>query len=219
MTSNVAPLILFGGTFNPVHLGHLNIAKRVLSLFDKATVSMIPAHVPPHKNTTGASFAHRAKMVELALQQETHISVDTIEAQLPPPNYTMRTLQAFRATMPERPICFLIGGDSLSSLHTWYQWESLLDLAHLVVYQRPNSQHMDPHVEQVVAHAQVDNAGLLASRPYGLVYRLDSERFDVSSTQLRAALNAETCDNNRMLTRWLAPNVLNYIRQNQLYID
>lgn len=217
MSDNETPLILFGGTFNPPHMGHIHVAKAAISLFSDAKLGIMPAYIPPHKETLGISYAHRKQLVELAIANEPAFYVESIEESLAAPNYTVKTLQALRKQHPDRPICFLIGGDSLSSLDSWYHWQELLSLTHLVVYQRNGYQTYSAAVEATLRRSLVESVSALTSRSSGFIYTIKQEMFDISSTELRAAFKQETCDNKKRLQRWLAPQVLDYINDYRLY--
>jgi nicotinate-nucleotide adenylyltransferase len=138
--AGVSPLrICYGGTFDPVHNGHLAVARAARDAAG-ADVYLLPAADPPHKGPTHADARQRACMLELAVAGEPGLRVDRRELQRPGPSYTVETLRELRAELGDaRPIAWLVGGDSLGQLQSWHRWRDLFGLAHLLVAQRPGS--------------------------------------------------------------------------------
>jgi nicotinate-nucleotide adenylyltransferase len=131
--------VCYGGTFDPVHLGHLAIARTVRDALD-ARVALLPAADPPHKAGTHAPASERLAMLQLALAPEPGLSVDTRELERPGPSYTVDTLAGLReASGPQQPIAWLVGGDSLHALDTWHRWRTLFELAHVLAVARPGA--------------------------------------------------------------------------------
>ena len=128
-------LVCYGGTFDPVHNGHLAVACAARDVLD-ADVALVPAHDPPHKGRTRADAAQRAAMLDLALADESGLSVDRRELLRAGPSYTVDTLDELRVELGEDvPIAWLIGADSLLQLHTWHRWRELFECAHMVAVQ------------------------------------------------------------------------------------
>lgn len=133
-------LVCYGGTFDPVHEGHLAVARSARDALD-ADVALVPARDPPHKGPTRADAAQRARMLELAVAGEAGLSVDLRELHREGPSYTFASLGELRAELGDAaPIAWLVGADSLLQLHTWHRWRELFDRAHIVAVQRPGSQ-------------------------------------------------------------------------------
>ncbi len=134
------PHLFYGGTFDPVHLGHLQIARAVATHLG-APVSMVPAADPPHRSAPGASAGQRAHMLDLAVTGEPMLRVDRRELQRNAPSYTVDTLAALRAELgPSACIVWVLGIDSVLQLQQWQHWRHLLDLANLLAVQRPLTQ-------------------------------------------------------------------------------
>lgn len=135
-----APLrVYFGGSFDPVHNGHLAVARGVRDALG-GDVALVPAHDPPHKPATAASAPQRAAMLALAIEGEPGLVVDRRELLRPGPSYTVDTLRELRAEAGEAAaIVWLIGADSLRQLHTWHRWQLLFDLAHVLIVERPDA--------------------------------------------------------------------------------
>mgnify|MGYP006197022825 CR=1 FL=1 len=132
-------LVFYGGTFDPVHLGHLAIARHARDALG-CTIRMMPAADPPHRAPPGADAAHRARMLALAIDGEPGLQVDLRELDRDGPSYSVDTLRAVRAEYGDAvPVALLIGADSLLGLPTWREWTALFGLAHLVVAERSGS--------------------------------------------------------------------------------
>ena len=133
---------LLGGTFNPVHFGHLALARAAREAFGLDEVWLIPCAVPPHKTTTGlAPDPDRLAMLRLASADDPHLRVLDIEMHLPPPSWTLRTLEALRAAHPDHAFAFIIGGDTLTQLHTWHEPLQVLERARFVTLARAGYGH------------------------------------------------------------------------------
>ena len=189
--------VLYGGSFDPVHNGHLAIARAARDAL-RAEVSLLPAGDPPHKADTHANAEQRAMLLDLAVAGEAGLRVDRRELRRAGPSYTVETLLELRAELgPQVPLAWLIGADSLLQLHTWHRWRELFALAHLVVVQRPetslDAQHLRDAAPEVLAEISPRGlpAGALAGRPQGgfTVLPLPGLRPE-SSTELRRRIAA-----------------------------
>lgn len=208
--------VLYGGTFDPIHLGHLHIARAARDRL-QATVSLMPAADPPHRELTGANAAQRLAMVRLAVADETGLQVDARELERDEPSYTVETLRQWRAQHgKERPLAILIGADSFLSLPSWYRWQELADLAHLVIAERPRHHtetSQSPELRQAYAERFTDRAQDLSGRPAGLALRLLQSEMDLSATRIRREIAAGGPE-------WrlgVKPAVARYIEQHGLY--
>lgn len=207
---------LFGGTFDPIHCGHVAIACALRDELALDQVRLLPTGIPPHRPPPQASNTQRRDMVALAIEGEARLSVDDRELSRGRYCYTVETLAELRAELGEAvPLVFLIGGDSLLSLHTWHDWRHLLDLAHLAVAHRPGADlaaGLHPAVAEL--YRQVSKP---ASRPvlsHGNIYVLSAPPRDISATELRERLRSGAP------TEGLLPEaVRRYIFNNRLYRD
>lgn len=127
---------MFGGTFDPVHEGHVNLATHVLEKKLVQEILFLPAAQPPHKETASAPFAHRVAMLNIALAGKPDMSVSTLESRRCGPSYTVDSLQALHKEYPGSRLAFLMGADSLLELHQWYRYPEILRLADLIVVAR-----------------------------------------------------------------------------------
>lgn len=212
--------VFYGGTFDPVHEGHLSVAREVRDALD-ARVHLVPAADPPHKDITHADADARARMLDLAVAGERDLKVDRRELRREGPSYTVDTLRELRAQAgPQIPLVWLIGGDSLLKLHTWHRWRELFDHAHLLAVARPGSPldpaavaAQAPEVEAVIGPRRRPASQLNAAPAGGFaVFPLQRERPE-SSTELRRRIAA-----GEPWADGVAPAVAEYIRRRGLYV-
>ena len=157
---SVRPMAIFGGTFDPVHLGHLSVAWEAAELLD-ADVRLMPASVPPHRPAPAADAAQRAAMLRAALQEQSRLTLDTRELERSGPSYTIDTLIELRAEHGDRPLVLLLGADAFAGLPTWHRWRELFDLAHIGVLSRPGVEATLPEeLEAEVASRRGADAGV-----------------------------------------------------------
>ncbi|MCE9549463.1 MAG: nicotinate-nucleotide adenylyltransferase, partial [Betaproteobacteria bacterium] len=134
---NQAPIGILGGTFDPIHNGHLRLAQEALEQCDLAAIHFIPSGTPPHRTAPHASAVQRLDMVRLALQGNAAFVLDEREIYRIDPCYTVDTLTTLRAELGmQQPLCLLMGGDAFLLLHSWHEWKRLFELSHIVVMQR-----------------------------------------------------------------------------------
>lgn len=206
---------LFGGTFDPIHYGHLKPVEILANQIGLQCVTIMPNNVPPHRPQPEASPAQRKEMLALAIADKPLFRLDERELRRDTPSYTAETLQAWRAEQgPETPLAFIIGQDSLLNFPGWYQYQTILDNSHLIVCRRPGysltmkeEQHQQ-WLEQHLTH-QVED---LHSLPAGKIYLAETPWFDISATLIRQRLQQRLpCD------EMLPAAVLRYIQQQGLY--
>ena len=212
-------LVCYGGTFDPVHNGHLAVARNARDALD-ADVALIPAHDPPHKGPTRADAVQRAEMLELAIADEAGLSVDRRELLREGPSYTFDTLGELRRERGDAaPIAWLIGADSLLQLHTWHRWRELFDRAHIVAVKRPGSEvdagrlrAQAPEVLAEIADRWLPPTDLAATASGGFALLPMPELRPESSTELRRRIR-EGGD----WQAWMPPAVAAYIVSQGLY--
>ncbi len=216
---SIAPVGVLGGTFDPIHNGHLRLAQEVLEQCDLDSIRFIPAGTPPHRNAPHASAMHRLAMVRLALQDNPHFGADEHEIRRVDPCYTVDTLTALRAELgPRQPLCLLMGGDAFLQLHTWHEWKTLFDLAHIVAVQRAGRplgnaiQDADPALRAEYRARLVPAPRALHETPAGGVAVVDMPALEISATDIR-----RRCAERRNV-RYLVPDaVADYIQSHHLY--
>jgi len=206
---------LFGGTFDPIHTAHLRMAQAFRSELQLDEVRLIPAGQPYHRqHGTHASPTQRLDMVKLAIAGLPGLQVDAREVKRNKPAYTIDTLLEIRAEVgPDRPLWWLIGGDSLATLHTWRRWEDLFTLANIAVALRPgfDQTRLPPAVRTQWQQRQVTDFS--NASPSGTMRPLALPPLDISATAIRRRLQA-----GHGVDGWLDDAVLGYIRQHQLYL-
>jgi len=196
------PLAILGGTFDPVHVGHLCVAWEASELLD-AEVHLVPASVPPHRPPPVASAAQRVAMLRAALAGQDRLGLDLRELERAGPSYTVDTLAALRAEHGTRPLVLLMGADAFAGLTGWHRWRDLFDLAHIGVLSRPGDPPSSPPALQAaVAGRLVETAEALHGRPAGCVMSLDVTPLAISATRIRDRLAAGR------LPRYLLPEGL-----------
>lgn len=211
------PLGILGGTFDPIHHAHLRLAEEARSALGLAEVRLIPAGQPPHRAQPGSAPSDRLAMTRLAVAGLPGFSVDAAEVLSNAPSYTVVTLERLRAELgPTRPLVLLMGADALRGLHTWFRWESLLDLAHIGVATRPGYTLEPASLPLPLADALrgrlCPDLAALGHSPAGLVCRFDMTPLDISATTIRQLLQRGESP------RFLLPDgVLDYIQTHHLY--
>lgn len=178
----------FGGTFDPIHYGHLHPVEALAKEVGLNQVTLLPNHVPPHRPQPEANAQQRLKMVELAIANNPLFSVDDRELHRTTPSYTIDTLETIRKERGVAlPLAFIIGQDSLLTLHKWHRWQALLDVCHLLVLARPGyNQQMDtPELQRWLEQHQVSDTAQLSLRPHGAIYLADTPLLEISATEIR----------------------------------
>lgn len=209
------PLRLFyGGTFDPVHDGHLAIARAARAQL-RCEVALMPAADPPHRAAPGADATQRAAMLDLAIEGVDGLFVDRRELRRSGPSYTVDTLHELRRELGDaQPLALLVGADSFLGLPTWRDWRSLFELAHFVVAPRPGSAldgALAPALDECVRERWAD-AAALSQAPAGRVYLLDHAPTPESASEVRRRIAA-----GLPWRAMVAPAVARYIVENRLY--
>lgn len=205
-------LVFYGGTFDPVHDGHLAVARAARDALD-AQVRLMPAADPPHRAAPGADAAQRAHMLDLAVADERGLRVDRRELRRAGRSYTVETLREARAEFgAERPLALLVGADSFLDLPQWRQWQDLFGLAHFVVAERPGSPLDTARIEAIAPGRETDDPEALRRAPAGRVYRLKQPLHAESASQVRQLIAQ-----GRPWDEFVPAAVAAYIRRSGLY--
>jgi nicotinate-nucleotide adenylyltransferase len=204
---------ILGGTFDPIHYGHLRPAQEVQCALALAEVRVIPAAQPPHRPPPVATVAQRFRMVELACAEFPGFHADDCEIRRGGPSYTVLTLEALRAEVGDHPLCLFMGADAFKGLETWHQWRRIPELAHVVVMTRPgwvfpHESELPPWVRGCVSREVRD----LAQTPAGKIFYQAVTPQDISATRLREAIGR-----GEPIPGWLSPAVWEYINVNEIY--
>ena len=209
------PTLILGGTFDPIHVGHLRAALEAAEAFG-AIVRLLPAPVPPHRPQPWASAADRLAMLKLAVDGQPQLLADDRELRRAGPSYSVDTLGELRTELgADTPLMMLVGADAFADLPSWMRWRELFELAHVVVLTRPGAVGRTAWSAELTALArsrETTATGALLAAAHGSLLCLPVTPLAISATAVRAALQA-----GRSL-RWLVPEpVLDYIEQHRLY--
>nr|WP_308605895.1 nicotinate-nucleotide adenylyltransferase [Massilia sp. DJPM01] len=208
---------LLGGSFDPVHNGHVALATLFATLLEPDQLRILPAGSPWQKSRLQASDAERVAMLRLAFAGAARpVALDLQEIERGTPTYTIDTLRSVRAELgPQASIVFLMGSDQLQQLDSWREWRALFELAHIGVAARPGFSMADAALPAAVAKELTQRRGNLAqlrNTPSGRAYLAETLDVDISATQIRAALQRGEKANSL-----ISPVVLDYIQQHNLY--
>ena len=216
----IRTLGIVGGTFDPIHYGHLRLAADVMAALALSEVRLIPAGVPPHRPLPVASGADRLAMAELGCAEFPGLVADGREIRRPGPSYTVVTLQALHAEDVTRPLALIIGSDAFAGLTGWYRWEQLFTLAHLVVVERPGASALPeaapPALQEQWLRRLTTDPSRLSRQLSGAIVRQSVTPQPISATAIRTAL-ARGASGRAELRGLLPASVLAYIDRNQLY--
>ena len=204
---------IFGGTFDPVHFGHLRAASEARERLSLADLRLLPAGNPPHRATTFAAAEHRLAMLRLALEDHQDLWADDREVRRGGRSYMVDTLREVRSEAGDAPLLLLIGQDAANSLDSWHRWRELFTLAHIVVMRRPDSRHIySGKLFEQVQPRLVSHLQALGGESAGLILPLEVTQLAISSTDIRRQIAAGESP------RFLLPDsVIEYIHGNGLY--
>lgn len=214
MTDTIAkPIGLLGGTFNPIHHGHLRLALELYERLNLDHVRLIPSANPPHREQPSVSSQLRLEMVEAAIAGVDALVADARELEREGPSYMVDTLSSLRTDFPNRSLCLILGMDAFMGLAKWYQWERLIELANLIVVHRPGKLlPMTKQMRKFLKRYQVYSRAELAQHCAGKIFMEEIPELMISSTQIRALIH------QGKTPRYLLPiAVLQRIQHHQLY--
>jgi len=206
-------IALYGGTFDPVHTGHLEVARKVSQLFEIEKVLFIPAQIAPHKiGRPVTAPVHRYAMLALATQNDPELVISSFELDAPDRRYTVDTIEHFQREL-DAELFFIMGADSWSEITTWREWERLLMMTNLVVVTRPGSEPARTHVG-ALGERVVDLRSESMPRDARGIFFTDVVMNDVSATNIRRLANEGRTGE---LVKFLPGPVLDYIRKYGIY--
>ena len=214
-----APLGILGGTFDPIHYGHLGLAREVGPALGLAAVRLVPAGDPPHRAAPVAAAVHRLAMVEIGIAGLPGLEIDTREIERQGPSYTVLTLNELRDEAPDRPLALIVGADAFLGLPNWHRWRELFDLAHIVVVARPGvtlEGALAPTLRAEWERRLARDPAALARSTSGAIVMQPITARDISASTIRAQL-ARGPEGVAAVRGLLPPAVLAYIERNQLY--
>src|SRR5258706_3913122 len=214
---------IYGGTFDPVHKGHIEVARKVLELFELEEVRFVPACVPPHKSGISSAF-HRFAMLALATQQDARLRISTIELDEPKRPYAVDTVERMQSALgAERHLFFMIGADSWSEITTWHEWQRLLRMCDLIIVTRPGYDlsgsiaNASAQIVDVRGASRREISEMLAGGD-GVkgprAFLTDAAMVDISATEIRAAARAGESEKLRAM---VPVAVASHIEKYELY--
>lgn len=207
------PLALFGGTFDPVHYGHLRCADEARRKLKLGELYLLPSGTPPHRDAPRATARQRLEMLCLGSAEFPRLTIDDREVRRDGPSYMVDTLHEIREEFPYRSLILLIGQDAANLLHQWHRWESLFELAHLVVLTRPGEKVKYRHdVNKQIQQRSCTDLQILHCSIAGEVLHLEVTPIDISATTIKSIIRL-----GRSPGAMLPTAVLHYINQNCLY--
>ena len=214
----MSPLAILGGTFDPVHFGHLRLAAEVRVALALDDVRLVPSADPPHRDPPHASAADRVAMLRLAVADYPGLSVDTREIARGGKSYTVDTLADLRAEIGGRSLLLLVGADAFQGFPAWRRWSALFELAHIVVVPRPGVElehGLSADLEAVWRERRIDDPRLLRERTAGTIYVQPVTAQPISSSYIRSKVGAGAPSVE--IAGLLPASVLTYIETNRLY--
>ena len=182
----------YGGTFDPIHLGHLQVARAASAAFGFQSLHLLPSADPPLRAAPGATAAQRLAMVRLAAAEQPGFLVDDRELHRAGPSYTYDTLAQLRAEQgATQPLAWLLGCDALLHIERWQRWDALLTLAHIVVMDRPDvAEPKQPQVLQWISEHRCDRLEAVHEAPAGALVIFAGPRIQISATSVRQRCHA-----------------------------
>jgi nicotinate-nucleotide adenylyltransferase len=208
---------IYGGTFDPIHYGHLRTAVEVKALLSLAELRFLPCRQPPHRGTPGASAEQRLAMLAVAValaDAEPGFALDSRELRRAGPSYMVDTLSSLREEFPGRPLCLILGLDAFCGLTSWHRWRDLFELAHLAVMRRPDAAvpSLSSELADILGERSLERAGDLHRASAGNLVFLEVTQLAISATEIRRLIREGKSP------RYLLPDaVLGMIRAQGLY--
>jgi len=203
-----------GGTFDPIHFGHLRPALEVSKALGLKQLFLMPNHIAPHKSSSHGTAKQRCTMVELAIQSEPNIEIDLRELTRHKASYTIDTLKELKALYPNTPLCFIMGMDSLINFDSWFQWQDILNYCHLIISHRPGWQALfNDNITTLLKKTKTLNKDDIHCSQAGKIYFQDTTQLNISSTEIRSLIKK-----HEKIDQLLPKAVADYIRLNKLYL-
>jgi nicotinate-nucleotide adenylyltransferase len=207
------PIGIIGGTFDPIHLGHLHLAHEVYTKCELEKIIFIPCNQSPLRKPPIASGAARLAMLKIATENYSQYVVDARELEHQKPSYTFDTLCSLRADFMDASLCVIMGNDAFCKFNEWHRWQNILELAHIIVATRnPTAPPMAKELAELVNKNSATTAKTLQDKPYGNIYFVNINPLPISATQIRTAIKK-----NEIVDRLLPKKVWQYINTHKLY--
>lgn len=213
----IRPLIgILGGTFDPVHFGHMQLASDAIETLKLDQLRCVPAGKPPHRAPPAASAADRLRMAQLAFGDMPRCEIDAAEILKEAPSWTIDTLERLRAELSEAALVLIVGADAFLGLPTWHRWQEINGLAHLAVANRPGSaldiSRMPSGLASVWQRSYIEDFTQLRDKPAGYLVSFTMTPCPISATQIR-----QTVNRGESISALVCAPVATYIHQHHLY--
>tara|TARA_B100000929_G_scaffold174894_1_gene138451 strand:- start:4518 stop:5159 length:642 start_codon:yes stop_codon:yes gene_type:complete len=207
---------VLGGTFDPIHNGHIRLALEVRNKLKLDTIKLIPANIPPHRSTPLASANDRKKMVELAILDQENLSIDLREIENKNISYTVNTLISLRVEFPNDALFLIVGEDVFNMIDTWKDWQSILNYTHIIVATRleENKKNISDELKVWRKKNEINDIKILKMTQSGHVFYINTPIVEISSRMIR-----EYYSQNKIIDEYLPSNIISYIKENNLYMD
>ena len=202
---------IYGGTFDPIHLGHVETVSSVLAQTNLVTIRFVPAATPPHRPVPGTSARDRLAMTRIAVQHEPRFVVDDRELHRCQPSFTSDTIRSLMMENPDSRYSLILGLDAALGFDRWHEYQWLLDHVHLIVMARPGWSVPDS-LPLWWREREVEEFAALEVAKAGKLWRVRINPVDISATRIRQALK-----HGEDIRQWLHNGVFEYIRENRLY--
>ena len=221
MSNSGSPLVgIFGGTFDPIHYGHLRVAEEIVETVGLQKMYFVPAGMPRLRHSPVASSQHRVEIVRLAIQKNPDFVLDEREIYRDGVSYSIDTVREFKQEFGEEVrLCFILGADAFIKLPEWNNWKELFNLCHFIVSTRPGytftliKELLSKELREECSQRWVSNTETLKKETSGLIFIASTTMLDISATSIRAHI---AVGRN---VRHLVPSVtVNYISKNKLYL-
>lgn len=209
------PIGILGGTFDPIHLGHLHLASVMHQLCHLQKILLVPCYQSPLKTTPIASSQDRMHMVQLATRNSTTLASDNYEIKSATISYTIKTLEYLRKKNGATPLALIIGDDAFNKFNQWHQWQKILDLAHLLIANRHHNHHQEtsqPDITALLTTRQTFEHQELQKKMAGLIYRVDINPLPIAATEIRNLVRQQ-----KEIAHLVTPKVWHYIASHHLY--
>jgi len=180
---------ILGGTFDPVHYGHLRPALDILQQVGLSEVRFIPNRLPPHRAEPKLSDQQRAELVQLAISDRSEFVFDDRELQRDGPSYMVDTLQSLKADFPDVTLCLIMGMDAFNGLPQWHRWQTILELCHIIVSTRPGTKLPAFALQTPFSQNIIDTPESLLQRSFGQILLQSVTQLDISASQIRNYLS------------------------------
>ncbi|MBL1142067.1 MAG: nicotinate-nucleotide adenylyltransferase [Proteobacteria bacterium] len=207
---------ILGGTFDPIHDGHLRLALEAQEQLSLEQVRLVPVNIPPHRETPVASAVHRQRMIELAINEQPYLFIDCRELESKKTSYSINTLKSLRQEYTDDSLCLILGHDAFNKIDSWKDWQTLLEYAHIIVANRPNesSTNVSNELQTWTEEHQIKNQINLKTEPAGAIYFINIPMLDISSSMIR-----QRYMESRPVNDLLPTTIQTYIKDNNLYLD